>query len=662
MRMEEITMEEITMEEIPMQEIPAQEIPAQEAAVPLEQVFRLLAEATRAAVLLFRADTLIYANNAAVALTGWRQDELKGKRREDLVHPDFRRRMNGLSQSRVRGESALTRHQFKMLTREGSERWVDLAEESIELDGASFSLWTCDDITDQRRDSAVLMDAEQRYTEIFENSVEGIYQCDAAGNLTSANRSLARILGYGLPREMGEALTSVPDHLFVDPRRHAELVRSLCSEGHVRGFDAELRRHDGSTAWVSISANAFFDESLRLQSYNAFLQDVTEQRLLERRFLQAQKMEAIGRLAGGIAHDFNNILTVLMGYCESLLDLLPPEHPGESSAREIKNAAQRAAMLTRQLLAFSRQQVTQPVVLDVNHIIRSMEGMVRRLIGEDIELSMDLVQGPAWVRADPHQVEQVVMNLVVNARDALPRGGTIRITTAARAEPAPGAVELGISDTGVGMSEEIRSRIFEPFFTTKPPGQGTGLGLSTVYGIVEQSGGSIAVESVPGLGSRFTVSFPRAQGGPSALPVESGALAGGAESLLVVEDDPIVRAVTARMLREAGYHVREAVNGQNGLAILEESAYGVDLVVSDLVMPRMGGRQLAESIWGRFPEIRVLFISGYPALEPGDEVSGLARSHLLSKPFTRGDLLSKVRDILDARQGPAKAEEPAASQ
>ena len=228
--------------------------------------------------------------------------------------------------------------QFKILTRDALERWVDLAENTIELDAAALTLWTCDDITEQRRESAVLMDAEQRYTEIFENSVEGIYQCDAAGNLTSANRSLAGILGYGLPQELAETLTSVPEHLFSNPRRHADLVGSLCSDGYVRGFEAELRRRDGTTAWVSISANAFFDESLSLLSYTAFLQDITEQRLLERRFLQAQKMEAIGRLAGGIAHDFNNILTVLMGYCETLLDLLPPSTrvkaaPGRSRPR-----------------------------------------------------------------------------------------------------------------------------------------------------------------------------------------------------------------------------------------------------------------------------------------------------------------------------------------
>ena len=216
-------------------------------------------------------------------------------------------------------------------------------------------------------------------------------------------------------------------------------------------------------------------------------------------------------------------------------------------------------------------------------------------------------------------------------------------------------VELEVSDTGVGMSDEILSHIFEPFFTTKPPGKGTGLGLSTVYGIVEQSGGSIAVESVPGLGSRFTVSFPRAVESLAGTREEPRAFAGGAESLLVVEDDPVVRAVTAHMLRSAGYHVREAVNGQDGLAILEETAFGFDLVVSDLVMPQMGGRQLAEAIWVRYPEKRVLFMSGYPAAAPGEEVSGLARSHFLSKPFTRDDLLSRVRDVLDGRAAPASA-------
>ena len=615
-------------------------------AIPGDALFSVLAETNQAAVFLFQAEMVVYANPAAVTLTGWSRDELAKKRRGDLVHPDFRPRMGRLERCSFRGGERV-RHEFKMVTRNGQERWVDLAEDSVELEGAAFCLWTCDDVTERRRDSAVLMDVEQRYTEIFENSVEGICQVDAEGSLASANAALARMLGYASPRDLRDAVVSVPDQLFVDPRRHAELVRLLHADGHSRGFEAELRRIDGSAACMSISANASFDEGLNLRSYDAFLQDVTDQRLLERQFLHAQKMEAIGRLAGGVAHDFNNILTILMGYCESLLDLLPAEHPGESCAREIKNAAQRAAMLTRQLLAFSRQQVTQPVVLDANLVIRSMEGMIRRLVGEDLELVMGLSREPVLICADPHHLEQVIMNLVVNARDAMPMGGRIRIDTGLGTDAAPGIVELVVSDTGVGMTEETLSRIFEPFFTTKPPGQGTGLGLSTVYGIVEQSGGTIAVQSAPGKGSRFTVSFPRALERPSGVIARTGDCEGGAESLLVVEDDPIVRAVTCRMLREAGYQVREAVNGEDALTVLEE-AKRVDLIITDLVMPHMGGRQLGEALADRLPRTPILFVSGYPALESADPAGSSQHAAFLAKPFTRGELLSRVRDIIDA--------------
>jgi CheY-like chemotaxis protein len=370
-------------------------------------------------------------------------------------------------------------------------------------------------------------------------------------------------------------------------------------------------------------------------------------------------MEGIGRLAGGIAHDFNNLLTAIQGHAQFLIEDLIADHPSRGDAEEIKRAADRAATLTRQLLAFSRRQVLQPQILDLNAIIRDMNKMLRRVIREDIALVTDLATGAWPVFADAGQIEQVLMNLVVNARDAMPDGGVLTVETR-NVEVGEGFMGSGgvinagryvaiiVSDTGIGMDADTRSRIFEPFFTTKPEGQGTGLGLATVYGIIRQSGGNISVYSEPGRGTTFKSLLPRADEDaapePKPTPTE---MAHGWESVLVVEDDPVVRSMTSKVLTDRGYSVLEAESGDEAIRLAREYDGPIDLVLTDIVMPRMSGRKLAESVRIMHPSARVLFMSGYTE-------SHVVRGGLIDpdapfveKPFSPEQLAGSVRSALD---------------
>jgi signal transduction histidine kinase len=389
--------------------------------------------------------------------------------------------------------------------------------------------------------------------------------------------------------------------------------------------------------------------------------DVTERVQLEQQLRQAQKMEAVGRLAGGIAHDFNNILTAITGYADLLLEDLGPTDPRREDAEEVRKAAQRAAGLTRQLLAFSRQQVLQPSVIDVNALVGDLQRMLGRLLGEDVELGTRLDPAVGRVKADPGQLEQVLMNLAVNARDAMPQGGKLTLETvnvdmderyAADHYPArPGPyVMIAVSDTGTGMSEETQAHMFEPFFTTKEKGKGTGLGLATVYGIVKQSGGFIWVYSELGHGSTFKIYLPRV-----AEPSERSAGAAptgaqrsrGTETVLLAEDEPPVRAVARQVLERHGYTVLEAPSAESALDIATRYSGTIHLLLTDVIMPGMNGRELATRLAGLRPEARVIFMSGYTddavtrhgVLEPG--------STYLQKPFTPDAIARKVREVLD---------------
>jgi signal transduction histidine kinase/CheY-like chemotaxis protein len=391
------------------------------------------------------------------------------------------------------------------------------------------------------------------------------------------------------------------------------------------------------------------------------LRDLTAVRALEAQLRHAQKMEAVGRLAGGVAHDFNNLLTVITGRSQLLLLKLAHESPLRRDVELVEETAHRASALTRQLLAFSRKQMVQPRIVDLNEVVRGMETMLSRLIGEDIALTTQLDQTAGCVRADPAQLEQMIVNLAVNARDAMPLGGRLTLETSyirldegfARQHvglrPGP-HVRLTVRDTGVGMDGLIKAHLFEPFFTTKGPGKGTGLGLATVYGIVTQSGGAIRVESEPGQGATFTIELPRVDA-PADLPTDpgiAGAAPQGFETVLLVEDELEVRGLARDILRQQGYTILESADGDEALRIGREHAGPIHLLVTDVVMPLMGGRELADRLRAGRRETKVLYVSGYTddaILRQGVSETGTA---FLPKPFTASALAHKVRQVLDA--------------
>jgi signal transduction histidine kinase len=429
----------------------------------------------------------------------------------------------------------------------------------------------------------------------------------------------------------------------------------------------KLKRRDGSDLWIALHADPLFDSAGNFESTLVLATDITEQLKAEAALVrsetqlrQAQKMEAIGILAGGVAHDFNNLLSVILGYTEMIVSDLTPDDPLRADLLEIRSAGMRATTLTRQLLAFSRQQVLQPTVLDLNAVVTGVEKMLARLLGEDIELSWVKSAEAGQVHADAGQLEQVIMNLVVNARDAMPNGGRLTIKTAnvlvekpstELPDLAPGRyVTIAVMDTGTGMDSATKDRIFEPFFTTKDKSKGTGLGLSTVYGIVHQSGGHINVESELGKGTTFTIYLPETDRSPSALAQLAGepTTLDGTETILLVEDEDAVRAIMKSILLKHGYQVLEAQNGGEAFLICEQADTKIDILVTDVVMPRMSGRKLSDRLLAIRPNLKVLYVSGYTdkmILEHGVE----AGVEYLQKPITPDALLRKVRDVLGVR-------------
>ena len=510
----------------------------------------------------------------------------------------------------------------------------------------------------RRETEAALRASEASYSALVERAPLGIYRSTPTGRFLSANAALARMLGYDSPEHL--LTLDMARDVYADPEERRRLVEQDTYTDRVYDeLEATWKRKDGARIRVQLSVRASRDKDGRVEFYEAFVRDITTQRQLEAQLAQAQKMEAIGRLAGGVAHDFNNLLTVILSYSDLLLEDLPAGSADRDDVTQIRKAAQGASELTRQLLAFSRQQVLQPKVVDLNTAVSGIERLLARVLREDIKLRCALAPDAGTIRVDPGQLEQVLMNLAVNARDAMPQGGLLTIETAnvdldaeylqAHAMAKPGRyVMLAVTDTGVGMDAATQARIFEPFFTTKEVGKGTGLGLATVQGIVQQSGGFIWVYSEPDHGTVFKIYLPLVDEPVSQTERATAEDTRGTETVLVAEDVTAVRAVTREMLRRYGYTVLEAADGATALEVAANFKEPIHLLLTDVVMPDLNGRDLAARLQAARADLKVLFMSGYTddaVVRHGILQQGIA---YLQKPFTPESLARKVRTVLDA--------------
>ncbi|MEN6626961.1 MAG: ATP-binding protein [Candidatus Sumerlaeia bacterium] len=505
------------------------------------------------------------------------------------------------------------------------------------------------DATVQQRTADLARSNEElkRLATAVGQAAEAILIADHSGTIQYVNPAFTRSTGFTQADAIGQTPRITQSDRYPDSF-YTEIWKAV-QAGQIWSGRMTCRRKDGSLFEQVTTISPVRDSEGRFDGMVALGRDISNEIALEQQLRQSQKMEAIGRLAGGIAHDFNNLLTVINGYSELLMARLGREHPLAKDVQEIKRAGERAGSMTRQLLAFSRRQVLQPRVIDLNSLIREMENMLRRLISEDVELVISLDEGLGRIMADPGQIEQVILNLAVNARDAMPEGGRLVLGTTNMDLDSGRFVALSIADTGHGMTEETLAHIFEPFFTTKEMGKGTGLGLSTVYGIVKQSGGDIRASSRLGRGTTFQVLLPRL---PSADPSEMHEppvpeAVGGRETILLVEDDDLIRELIKTLLRRNGYNPLVARDGVEAVEIYRDNKGRIDLVMTDLIMPRLGGRGLIERLNEEHGAVRALFMSGYTdneVLRRGGLSDG---SLFLGKPFAAHEMLAKIRQALN---------------
>ena len=632
---------------------------AERAAHESEQLFRAMVDNVPGAIFRCAADaewTMEFLSDAIEEISGYPASDFIGNRVRSfasIIHP---------ADDQAIVDQILSRRpyeiEYRLVRPDGEIRWVlerglasDGPDGVARIDGAIV------DVTNRKRAEAALAESEAKFRSIVETTTEWIWAEDEDSRLTYTNPAIEQILGYEPAELLGRDMNEL---IHEDDRRRVEDEFPRWREEGWTGLTLRWRHRDGSYRHLESSATPILAPDGSFAGWWGADRDVTERVALEDQLRQSQKMEAVGRLAGGIAHDFNNLLMAIDGYGEFALGKLEPDHPARSDVAEIRKAAERAASLTGQLLAFSRKQVLQPETLRLNDVVRDVEGMLRRLIGEHVHLHVELDPALRPVRLDRGRIEQVLLNLVLNARDAMPGGGAVTITTrqvavsAARAErivglePGPHALVV-VGDTGVGMDVETRAHAFEPFFTTKEQGKGTGLGLATVYGIVTQSGGTVVLDSAPGKGTAVSIYLPvAAETRPAPTAPSDGRRPAGSETILLAEDEPVVRDLVREILEQAGYSVIAAVDGREALELSKAHAGGIDLVVTDVVMPGMSGRDLAERLWLSRPEAKVLYISGYTDLDVFDPGVLDPGSAFLQKPFTAAELAQRVRAVLDA--------------
>ncbi len=630
----------------------------QEALTESERRYRRLFEESRDAIYISSTDgVLLDFNRSMLDLFGYTREEMRELNAEALYLRAADRRD---FQEAITRTGSVKNYEVQLVAKDRSVMHC-LLSSSVQLgdDGSVLGYQgIIRDIT-QRKQAEETLRREKEFSDAALESLPGLfYLFDEQGRFLRWNRNLERVTGYSSSDV--SSMHALDFFAGEDKRLIEERIREALVKG-ASSAEADLVRKDGTTAPYFFTGTLVNFAGRRCVVGMAI--DMTEERRLEEQLRQSQKMEAVGQLAGGVAHDFNNVLTVILSNADILLNGLGPEDPRREELQGIKEAAQRAAALTRQLLAFSRKQMLRPRVVSLNAIVVNVESMLRRLIGEDIEL-ITLLDPRLWaVEADPGQLEQMIMNLAVNARDALPQGGKLAIETSnidvdetfasAHYPIVPGRyVMLVVSDNGVGMSAETRERIFEPFFTTKQRSKGTGLGLSTVYGIVKQSGGYIWAHSEPGLGTTFKIYLPRIV--KTAEPLERRTAAvkreRGSETVLLVEDETSVRRLACKILEERGYQVLEAGDAREAAEISERHSEPIHLLLTDVVLPGVNGRELAERLLVDRPNMHVLYMSGYTdhaVLRDSILKSG---ANFLQKPFSPLSLASKVRDVLERRQ------------
>jgi PAS domain S-box-containing protein len=626
-----------------------------------EQLFRLIGENAADLIAVVDMDgNRIYNSVSYERALGYTIAELKNSSGFEQIHPDDRAQVQEAgAEARRTGQGKTL--EYRMRHKNGSWRVLESTSSVIlSPKGVPENLVIVSrDVTDRKEATEALRQSEASFRSLVQGAPYGIYRAAIDGEFLRVNPALERMLKYTSRGELIQ--TNLRTGVFRNVGDFDRLVELLGSEGEFKDVEVEWKRKDNKSITVRCSGR-HLNESLQAASvYEVFAEDVTERRALEKQLSMAAKMEAVGRLSGGIAHDFNNLLGVIIGYSQVLRRKLDPNSPLKEHAEEVEKAAQRAVSLTRQLLAFSRQQILTLAVVDLNTLVADMQKMLPRLIGEDITIDINLDSSLGRIKADQGQIEQVVMNLAVNARDAMPNGGKLQIETGNRefdelyCSDHPGAkpgryVMLSVTDSGAGMTPQTLAHIFEPFFTTKDVGKGTGLGLATVYGIVKQSGGYIWVDSAPGIGSSFQIYLPRVEESVSKSTADAPAdNLRGTETILLVEDADALRKLAHSFLTEHGFQVIVAANGEEALRVAEFHGRPIQLLVTDVVMPGMNGRVLADHLLAKQPKLKVLYISGYTdsfiaghgVLEEG--------TFLLHKPFTEEVLIRKVRDVLDGR-------------
>ena len=636
-----------------------------------EELFRLISDTAADLIAVVDMEgNRIYNSLSYERVLGYSLEELRTSSSFEQIHPDDRERMKEAAVE-ARRTGVGRPMAYRIRHKDGTWRVLESTASVIRnARGDAEKLVIVNrDVTERNLTAQALQQSEANYRSMIEDAPYGIYRASLEGQFLIVNPALEKMLGYESQDELLKV--NLAKDIYRYPAEHPKLTETPVGDQNFKDIEVEWKRKDGALITVRCSGWSVKDEAGRVAYLEVFAEDVTERRRLERQLRMAQKMEAVGRLSGGIAHDFNNLLGVIMGYSQVMKRSLGPEHASYEHAEEIEKASQRAVSLTRQLLAFSRQQVLEPTILNLNDLVTDMEKMLPRLIGEDVQLKLQLDPGLGAVKADRGQIEQVVMNLVVNARDAMPQGGRLTLETAnveldlAYARQHPGSkpgryVMLGVTDTGTGIDPEIQAQIFEPFFTTKERDKGTGLGLATVYGVVKQSEGYIAVESEKGKGASFKVYLPLAEQAVAAPEVSTAKAPSGrgSETILLVEDAEPLRKLANMFLKENGYHVLEAGDGAEALQLMRENRTVIDLLLTDVVMPGINGRVLAERLAPRQPKMRVLYMSGYTDSFIAGHGVLEAGTHLLHKPFTEDALVRKVREVLDGGPG----EKPASTE